>query len=84
LPFHAESLRRRFGKNFGLSGRAIQLTRSHARSKHGGTLYQSQLVKKRFASPFLASDILERLEPLEHLEPMKSFLLLLTPLAYSF
>ena len=31
----------------------FQLTRSHARSsRHRGTLYQSQFVKKRFASPF--------------------------------
>ena len=38
----------------------FQLTRSHARSsRHRGTLYQSQFVKKRFASPFFRPRELE-------------------------
>ena len=38
----------------------FQLTRSQARSsRHRGTLYQSQFVKKRFASPFLRRPGLE-------------------------
>ena len=38
----------------------LQLTRSQARSsRHRGTLYQSQFVKKRFASPFFRPRELE-------------------------
>ena len=38
----------------------FQLTRSQARSsRHRGTLYQSQFVKKRFASPFFRPSELE-------------------------
>jgi hypothetical protein len=51
--FHADWSRRRFEKSSARPVARFQLTRSHARSsRHRGTLYQSQLAKKRFASPF--------------------------------
>lgn len=46
--FHADLLRRRFEKNSARPVARFQLTHSHARSsRHRGTLYQSQFVKKR-------------------------------------